>query len=186
MRSDPADDGSLRRRWASTALLLAVAAGGAADLALDSPSETNRFHLAFEGALLALSLGTIAWLWIGWARTRGALANATQAASARSSERDAWRARAETLLRLEAIEAQFERWNLSAAERETALLLLEEATATRRSPSCSARASARCGRASPCIASWGSRAARSSRRSSSRNPSLPSSSAPRAGDAAPR
>ena len=125
--NDPADDGSLRRRLAATALLLAVATGGAIDLALDSPAEANGFHLAFESALLALSIGTIAWLWIGWARTRRALAGITEVATSRSAERDAWRARAETLLRGlgEAIEAQCQRWNLSAAERETALMLLK-------------------------------------------------------------
>ena len=68
----PADDADLRGRLAVTALLAAVAMGGAADLALDSREAVSPFHVAFELSLLALSLAAIAWLWIRWARTRRA------------------------------------------------------------------------------------------------------------------
>lgn len=53
-------------------------------------------------------------------RTRGELA-------ARAAERDAWRVRAEKLLRGlgEEIDRQLRAWGLTPAERETALLLLK-------------------------------------------------------------
>jgi DNA-binding CsgD family transcriptional regulator len=117
----PADDADLRARLGVTALLAAVAIGGAADLALDSRESVSPFHVAFEVSLLALSLAAIAMLWIRWARTRRALADS------HGAERDAWRTRVEALLRGlgEAIDAQLARGQLTPAERETALLLLE-------------------------------------------------------------
>lgn len=129
-RSDPprpADDADLRGRLGVTALLAAVAIGGAADLALDSREAVSPFHVAFEVSLLALSLAAIAWLWIRWARTRRALAGIRALADSQGVERDAWRTRAEALLRGlgEAIDVQLARWQLTPAERETALLLLK-------------------------------------------------------------
>jgi DNA-binding CsgD family transcriptional regulator len=123
--SDRASGGDLRGRLALSALLLAVAAGGGADLALDR--DAGLYHAAFETGLLALSLGAIAWLWIGWARTRRSLARSRAVSESQRAERDAWRARAETLLRgLGAeIDAQLARWELTPAEREVALLLLK-------------------------------------------------------------
>jgi DNA-binding CsgD family transcriptional regulator len=117
----------VRGRLALTALLLAVAAGGAADLALDLPQHPGVSHVAFELAMLALSLGGIAWLWLGWARARRSLEQTRAALAAHRAERDAWRERAEKLLRGlgEAIDEQLRTWQLTPAERETALLLLK-------------------------------------------------------------
>ena len=123
---NPADVGE-RFRWLATAFLGAIALGGAVDLTLDRPGTFWSFHVLFEIALLALSLGAGAWLWLGWRgagrmleRTRGELA-------ARAAERDAWRSRAEKLLRGlgEEIDRQLRAWGLTPAERETALLLLK-------------------------------------------------------------
>jgi DNA-binding NarL/FixJ family response regulator len=121
----PADAGDLRRRWIATAVLLAVAVGGVVDLASDvSPSP---LHVAFELALLGASLGGIVWFWLEWARVRRALAGVRAIAASQQADRDAWRARADALLRGlgEAIDAQLARWSLTPAERETALLLLK-------------------------------------------------------------
>jgi DNA-binding CsgD family transcriptional regulator len=120
-----AHDGGLGRRLAVTALLLALGAGGVTDLLLDDA--TSGFHVAFELALLAGALGGIAWLWIEWARARGALVASRADAARQAADRDAWRARAEVLLRGlgAAIDAQLARWQLTNAERETALLLLK-------------------------------------------------------------
>jgi DNA-binding CsgD family transcriptional regulator len=116
------DAGDARRRWIATAVLLAVAVGGGVDLASDaSPS---RLHVAFELALLAASLGGIAWFWLEWARVRRTLAGVRAVAASQRDERDAWRARADALLRGLG-DAQLARWSLTPAERETALLLLK-------------------------------------------------------------
>jgi len=126
-RLPAAEDGGLGGRLALTALLLGVAVGGAIDLALDRPRQPGVPHLAFEGAMLALSLGGIAWLWLGRARARRSLEQTRFALAAHRAERDAWRERTEKLLRGlgEAIDEQLRAWQLTPAERETALLLLK-------------------------------------------------------------
>jgi DNA-binding CsgD family transcriptional regulator len=123
----PADAGDLRRRLLLTALLLALAGAGAADLAFDWPRNPSALHLVVEATVLVACLGGVAWLWLLWARTRRSLARARAAAADRAHERDAWRARSESLLRGlgEAIDAQLHAWQLTPAERETALLLLK-------------------------------------------------------------
>jgi len=123
----PADAGDLRRRLLLTALLLALAGAGAADLAFDWPRSPGALHLVVEATVLIACLAGVAWLWLLWARTRRSLVQARAAAAHRAGERDAWRARSESLLRGlgEAIDAQLHAWQLTPAERETALLLLK-------------------------------------------------------------
>jgi DNA-binding CsgD family transcriptional regulator len=121
----PAHDGGLAGRIGLSLLLVAIAGGGAVDLALDrSP---GAFHLVFETGLLVLSLGAVAHLWLRWLRTQRALARVREELEGRRAERDAWRARAEKLLRGlgEAIDAQLRGWGLTPTERETALFLLK-------------------------------------------------------------
>jgi DNA-binding CsgD family transcriptional regulator len=97
------------------------------DLALDRPATLLSFHVLFELGLLFLSVGLLTRAWLGAGRARRALAATERDLAARSAERDAWRARTETLLRGlgEEIDVQLGRWGLSPAERETALLLLK-------------------------------------------------------------
>jgi DNA-binding CsgD family transcriptional regulator len=123
----PADDGDLRWRAALSALLLAIAIGGAIDLWMDRGQHPGAAHLAFELAMLLLSLGAFGALWVGWARDRRSLAEVRRSADVQRAEHDAWRARAEKLLRGlgEAIDAQMRAWELTPAEREVALLLLK-------------------------------------------------------------
>jgi DNA-binding CsgD family transcriptional regulator len=123
----PADAGDLRRRLLLTALLLALAGAGAADIAFDWPHDPSLLHLSVEATVLAACLAGIGWLWLLWARTRRSLAQAHAAAADRAHERDAWRARSETLLRGlgAAIDDQLHAWQLTPTERETALLLLK-------------------------------------------------------------
>ena len=116
-----------RLRAGATALLAVVALGGALDLVLDAPTRTPAFHVVYEVVFIALCLGGIAWLWRGWARERVRLGRTEADLARRAAERDAWRGRAEGLLRGlgEEIEGQLARWGLTPAERETALLLLK-------------------------------------------------------------
>ncbi len=122
----PADVG-VRFRWLATALLGAIAAGGAIDLALDRPATAWSFHVLFEVTLLTLSLGAVAYLWAGWRDAGRALEQTRVELEARGAERDVWRSRAETALRGlgEEIDRQLREWGLTPVERETALLLLK-------------------------------------------------------------
>lgn len=122
----PTDAGA-RLRWLATVLLGAIAAGGAIDLALDQPTAGWGFHLLFEVALLTLSVGAVAYLWLGW-RDAGRTLEKTRAELAtRGAEHDVWRTRAEKLLRGLGgeIDRQLRDWGLTPVERETALLLLK-------------------------------------------------------------
>jgi DNA-binding CsgD family transcriptional regulator len=123
----PVHDEDGRLRVFLTLLLVAIAVGGAVDLWLDWPEAPGTLHIGIEAMLLALSLGGIAFLWSGWMRTRRSLRQGVAAAQQATAERDAWRARAEKLLRGlgEEIDAQLRRWSLTPAERQVALLLLK-------------------------------------------------------------
>lgn len=121
------DAGDPRLRRMLTLLLGGVALGGALDLWMDWPRSPGAFHVGFELAVLALALGGIAYLWAGWARTQGSLERTLASSTRLARERDEWRQRTETLLRGlgEAIDAQLRSWQLTAAEREVAVLLLK-------------------------------------------------------------
>jgi len=110
-----------------TAFLAAIALFGATDLVLDRPKTLLSAHVLFELAFIALCLAAVAWVWRGWLGTRSELAGSRQALRDREAERDRWRDEATRLLAGlgAAIEAQFERWGLTPAEKEVALLLLK-------------------------------------------------------------
>jgi DNA-binding CsgD family transcriptional regulator len=123
---DPTD-AVARFRWLATVLLGAIAIGGAIDLALDRPTTLWSFHVLFEVGMLILSLGAVAFLWVGWQDTGRTLELTRTALEGRGAERDVWRARAEKFLSGlgEEIDRQFREWGLTPVERETALLLLK-------------------------------------------------------------
>lgn len=122
------DDGDDARTLILPIVLFAVVAVlMAADLVVDSGSGTTAGHLATEVLVMAVAGGGAAYLWIRLRRLRTA---------ARALERDLDRARAQAshwrgeaqglLLGLgAAIDAQFERWSLTPAEREVALLVIK-------------------------------------------------------------
>lgn len=120
-------DVGVRFRWLLTILLAAIAAGGTVDLVLDRPNTLWSFHVLFELSLLALVLGTVAYLWMGWRDARRVIARTQSELAARGAERDAWRARAEKILQGlgQEIDGQLREWGLTPVERETALLLLK-------------------------------------------------------------
>lgn len=121
------NDGERRLRVWLILLLVAICIGGITDLILDRPSTIWSFHVLFELALLALSVAAVLYLWLGWARTGRSLQRIRQELETHAAERDAWRGRAERLLRGlgEEIDRQLRDWDLTPAERETALLLLK-------------------------------------------------------------
>lgn len=117
----------VRFRWLATVLLSAIAVGGVIDLALDRPETLWSFHVLFEVALLILSLGAVAYLWVGWRDAGRRLEQTRSELAARAAERDAWRQRATKILRGlgEEIDRQLQEWGLTPVERETALLVLK-------------------------------------------------------------
>ncbi len=121
------DTGNARAPLWLAALLLLIAALAVADLALDGPRRGTDPHLWVELVFLALCLGSAAWLARAWVRAEGSLARVQAALRQREGERDAWRRRAETALAGlgAAIDEQLGRWQLTPAEKDTALLLLK-------------------------------------------------------------
>ncbi len=120
-------DAGVRFRWLATVLLGAIATGGVVDLALDQPTPLWSFHVLFEVGLLIVSLAAVAYLWLGWRDASDSLERTRMELEARGAERDAWRSRAEKILRGlgEEIDTQLRDWGLTPVERETALLLLK-------------------------------------------------------------
>jgi DNA-binding CsgD family transcriptional regulator len=115
-------------------VLLVVVVGGTTDLLLDRPRTLWSLHVLVELAIIALSLGFAVVLWRGWwraardlARTRATLAATQRSLAARQAERDAWRRSAESAVADfgQAVDAQFQRWQLTPTEREVAFLLLQ-------------------------------------------------------------
>lgn len=115
-----------RLRPLLTGVLLLIVVSGAIDLVLDAPDQWS-FHVVYELALIAGALLMTAALWVRWSRAERTLSIAQRTLEAQQVERDAWRASAELALRnlSAAIDDQLVRWELTAAERQVALLLLK-------------------------------------------------------------
>ena len=123
----PTDDVPPEVRIGLSALLLAIAVWGVVDLVLDRPETWLSAHVLVELGFVVLSIGTILYLWSSWLGAQRRLVRATDRLVAHEAERDRWKAKATQLLRGLGVEidAQFERWLLSPAERQVALLLLK-------------------------------------------------------------
>jgi DNA-binding CsgD family transcriptional regulator len=116
------------------AFLGLVVLGGTIDLILDRPASWLSLHVAFEVAMVLVSLGFAVALFNGWRRTAAELGSTRESLevsrrdlAARVAERDDWRRRAEGALASlsTAIDEQFDAWKLTRAEREVALMLLK-------------------------------------------------------------
>jgi DNA-binding CsgD family transcriptional regulator len=97
------------------------------DVAADYRAGSDTGHLLTEGLVMSLSLAGAAALWrqLGAARRRAQALSVDLAAARREADR--FRDEARDVLRGlgEAIDRQFARWELTAAEREVGLLLLK-------------------------------------------------------------
>lgn len=122
-----ADDGDTRLRLALVTILGLVVVGGAVDLALDAPRNWRSAHVAFELAMIVVSLAAAVYLWRGWSLTSRSLTEARHTVAEHQAERDVWRASAQRALDGlgVAIDRQFDAWGLTPVEREVALLLLK-------------------------------------------------------------
>jgi DNA-binding CsgD family transcriptional regulator len=123
----PTDDVEPGFRIGLTALLVAIAIWGVVDLALDRPERWLSVHVLIEVGFVLLSIGSVLYLWLAWVQARRSLGRVRDRLAANEVERDRWKARATRLLRgLGAeIDVQFERWSLTPAERQVAMLLLK-------------------------------------------------------------
>ena len=119
------DSGAMRTVLIAGMLLILI--GGVVDLWLDQPTDWLSFHVVFELLMVAGALVFTTALWLGWWRARGEAAQLRRSLELRRAERDAWKASAEKSLEGlgAAIDRQFGDWQLTAAEREVALLLLK-------------------------------------------------------------
>ena len=113
--------------------LLLVMVGG---LILDAPDSVWSLHVLFEIGMVVSSLAFAVVLFRGWRRsaaalnrTRLSLEESQRLVAQRQAERDAWRNSAESALAgfSEAINRQFDAWQLTRAERDVALLILKGA-----------------------------------------------------------
>lgn len=109
-----------------TALLAAMAVTGTVDLAFDL-GQDSLAHKAVGTSFALLGFGGAAFLVIRLRREHRTLRRVQETLAERGAERDAWQARARSLLEGlgAAIDHQFEAWQLTGAERETALFLLK-------------------------------------------------------------
>ena len=123
----PANDVGPRFRIGLTALLVTIATWGVVDLVLDRPQSWRSVHVVVEIGFVLLSLGSVLYLWLGRMQARLSLGRAEGRLAANEIERDRWRERATRLLHGlgSEIDSQFERWSLTPAERQVAMLLLK-------------------------------------------------------------
>ncbi|MGD8830417.1 MAG: helix-turn-helix transcriptional regulator [Pseudomonadales bacterium] len=91
-----------------------------ADLMVDYGEGSSWYHLAAEGAVLLAAVGGVALLWLQMRRSRFDLVRVR-------AQAEQWRRENQALLAglSEAIDRQFEAWQLTAAESEVARLLLK-------------------------------------------------------------
>ena len=123
---DEASDGGTAQLVLAV-LLIAIAVLGLVDLILDAPRRWLTFHTSVEFGLITLCLGSASYLGRSWHRSERSLRQVREVAEERGQERDAWRSRAESILRGlgEAIDTQLDAWGLTPTEKETALFLLK-------------------------------------------------------------
>jgi len=125
--NDPRDDGHPHLRGFLVGLFLVITVAAGLDLAMDRPSTVWSVHVLAELTVVSVSLAAAAYLSWGWVQALRDVRELQEVAEARREERDAWRHRASHSLRglSEAMDAQFDAWDLTPAERETALMLLK-------------------------------------------------------------
>lgn len=107
--------------------LLTVAALVAADLLLDDQAGADAAHLLLEGLLMAVSLAGAVWLWTTLRSARREVVSLERDVARARAEAERWREEAGDALRGLGVSIghQFDRWELTPAERGVALLLLK-------------------------------------------------------------
>jgi len=124
---EPIDDGPPGVRLVMAALFALVMVVAGADLAMDRPTTLWSAHVLAEATLVVVSLTAATYLAWGWYRAHRDVRELEVSVARGKAERDAWRTRAGRALEGlgEAMDAQFDTWSLTAAERETAVMILK-------------------------------------------------------------
>lgn len=120
-------DVGLATASAAAAIFALIALLIAGDIVADYRSGTAVGHLLTEGLVMALALAGAASLWRRLRTARRQTDQLTVDLAAAQHEAERFRTEAQEALRGlgEAIDRQFTRWKLTAAEREVGLLLLK-------------------------------------------------------------
>lgn len=121
------DDGWPGGRWLPVLLFGGVALLTAIDVVADLATGGDALHVLVEVLVVLVAGAGTVFAWRRWHQERQALRGARVEAARWRAEADRWRDEAQEALqglRL-AIDRQFERWSLTGAEREVALLLLK-------------------------------------------------------------
>jgi len=114
-------------RWLLALAVGVILVGGTVNLVLDRPDRWLSFHVVFEATTTAVALVIAMTLWLGWWRSTRSIADLRRRFEIRGAERDAWRRSSQIAIEglSHAIDAQLDKWGLTPAEREVALLLLK-------------------------------------------------------------
>ncbi|MEX0891922.1 MAG: helix-turn-helix transcriptional regulator [Gemmatimonadota bacterium] len=121
------DLASGRMRFLLAIAVAFIIIGGGIDLVLDQPEHWLSFHVVFEAMMITGALLIATTLWLGWWRSVHSVRQLRLSLERQAAERDAWRASAQHALQGfgQAIDRQFDVWELTPAEREVALQLLK-------------------------------------------------------------
>ncbi len=113
--------------WGPAAICALTAASIGGDVAADVAAGTRPSHLVLEGVAMGLSLVGLGVMWSQLRRTEARARDLEIDLDGTRADLARWRAEAQDALRglRTAIDRQFERWALTPAEREVALLLLK-------------------------------------------------------------
>lgn len=106
---------------------MAIVVGGILDLWLDDPDTWFSLHVILEVAMVTVSLGLAILLWLRWVRTVRTLRHVSKSLESRQVEHEEWLRRARAVLEGlgRAMDDQFARWELTPAERDTAMDILK-------------------------------------------------------------
>lgn len=108
-------------------LLIVIALLVGTDLVLDAIAGAGWKHVVWEGVVLVLAVGGAVGLIVSLRRSRKVVRELSERLTSTRADAERWRSDAQDLLRGlgEAIDRQFERWELTPAEREVAMELLK-------------------------------------------------------------
>jgi len=112
---------------ASAALFFGIAVLIGVDVASDYRAGTASSHLTIEMVVMALALTGVVLLWQAMRSARRLASELGGNLAAAEADAQRWRLESQLVVRGlgEAIDRQFQRWNLTDAEREVGLLLLK-------------------------------------------------------------